>query len=211
MHDSESYVFPDPAFTRGNKFITKIMKLKPRQKDAMIYDAEQVMRNLLWRGMQGTNKSLARIHHLRGIEVDGEPAIMIIQEKIEGDQDRFSTARIDPNSFKYFDDIQFRPNGFSNIIRTKEGLKVVDARMDEAVRNTQKCPPGKCSCNWHDFVENTASGFDPLPEGYSLPQEIKKAYDPKTNPWISQMELETKQMNRAARTGSAFSLPSKGY
>jgi len=196
LHDCESYVFIGPEKKGEKRFVTKIMKLKPPGFFKTVYKEEQVARNLLWLGLQKDNQSLAKIHHLRGIEVDGEPGLLIIQEHADGTQTYSNPRTLDPKTFIHFDDILFKPDGFSNIISTKEGLKVVDARMRESTFKKQKCPQGKCNCNWHDFVKKTASGFDPLPEGYALPQEIKKAYDPEANPWISQVEKEAEQINR---------------
>jgi|GEM_PF-5797029 len=170
------------------------MKLKLPSYFKTVYKEEQVARNLLWLGLQKENQSLAKIHHLRGIEIDGEPGLLIIQEHANGRQIYSNPRNLNPKTFIHFDDVLFKPDGFSNIIPTQEGPKVVDARLREDTFNKQKCPQGKCNCNWHDFVKKTANGFNPLPEGYIMPQEIKKAYDPKSNPWISQVEKEAGQM-----------------
>ena len=200
LHDCESYVFIGPENGTGKRFVTKIMKLKDPGIFKTTYREEQVARNFLWLGLQKKNKNLAKIHHLRGIEIDGKPGLLIIQEHADGTQNSDDPIDLDPNTFKYLDDVRFKPERKSNIIRTKNGLKVVDAYVHERVmaKQKEKCPfpPGKCNCDWHAVVRKTADGSGPLPDGYIFPQEIKKAYDPKANPWISQMERETKQMNR---------------
>jgi len=199
VQGGESVIFTGKKKAHGTRFVTKIMKLRPRANTDTIYEAEQVTRNLLWLGMQEKNQSLAKIHHIRGIEVDGKPALLIVQEHADGTQNRFTKKRIDPNTFKYFDDIVFRPDGYSNIIDTEKGLKVVDARMDEQAMKTQRCLPGKCNCNWHEYVERTAGGFGKIPEGYVLPREIRKAYPANANPWIGQIEKETQQPGLVSR------------
>lgn len=191
LHGSESLVFPGPENLQGRRFVTKIMKLKPRQSIRILYNAEQVARNILWMGQQKTNENLATIHHFRGIEADGEPALLIIQEYAEKEQNESGPAHFDPKIFKHFDDVQFSQKGSANTIKTKEGFKVVDLHINERLWEKQRCPPGKCDCNWHDFVEKTKSGFGGLPKNYILPQEIKKAYAMQANPWIKQIEKET--------------------
>jgi hypothetical protein len=188
---TESFVAPGPESPEGRRFVTKIMKLIPQDHCQFIYDGEQIARQIVWQGLQKTNQSLAKIHHFRGIEADGEPALLIIQEHIEAAPGvQKAISKIDPNTFRTFQDIVFRSPETTNIIMTDKGAKVIDATMNYEKMQKQRCIPGKCNCNWHDFVERTRDGFGSLPKGYVLPAQIRKRFSSKENPWIEKLEKD---------------------
>jgi hypothetical protein len=187
----ESVVFMGDA-GRGEEFVTKVMPLSGGKWFGFSHPAEQVARLMLWRGMTG-NSDLSRILYLRGVLLEGVPALLMIQEREIGEEvdkaDLGAALRgLSRMTLDAFDNISTE-----NLIGTRDGYKVVDAMLKREVK--EQALSGcrdlrRCECVWYDFVRMTSGGFGEVPEGYAVPDALRKRYSPESNPWISEIEEE---------------------
>ncbi len=187
----ESVVFIGDA-GRGEDFVTKVMPLSGGKWFGFSHPAEQVARLFRMRGMID-NPDISRILHLRGVLLEGVPALLVIQERERGDAvDKADlTAALQGLSRRTlgaFDNISAE-----NLIRTRNGYKVVDAMLRREVKEQalRRCGgSGRCECDWYGFVRMTSGGIGEVPEGYAVPDALKRRYSPESNPWISEIEEE---------------------
>ncbi|VVB77053.1 Uncharacterised protein [uncultured archaeon] len=187
---------------RGS-FVTKVMPLSKGKWFGGMHPSEQVARLLLMRGMT-TNPDISRIHHLRGILLEGVPALLIIQDLEEGREvgsEGIAGALmgLSRKTTELLDNVSG-----TNVISTRDGYKLIDAllRQDIGGQALPECGRSlRCDCDWREFVSRTKEGFGSIPKGYAIPEALKGRYAPESNPWIGEIERElaARRKNRQTR------------
>jgi hypothetical protein len=193
----ESVVFAGDAGS-GEGYVTKVMPLSGGKWFGLMHPSEQVARLLLMRGM-ADNQDISRIRHLRGVLLEGVPALLIIQEMEQGEEigsGDINTALkgLSRKTLETLDNVSA-----TNLIRTRNGYKVVDAMLRHEIdgQALERCAKSRtCGCDWYEFVRKTAKGFGKVPEGYAFPEALKKRYAPESNPWIGEVEREILALGR---------------